>query len=860
MSSIVVDRWDVIGKMIGDRDISDHCPIWIMTDNNNWGPKPFKFNNEWFSFDSFIPFVEKEWLNLKVEGSEEGVRDVNFADERLDPISNSPSSFDDNLSLRKEASSRLWRNLRIRENMLLQKSKSKWIREGDSNSGFFHKVMSQRRRRNHIGPIVSSGTLVDSVEDVREVVFDHFANKFIETEENRPLLDGISFKEISREEAVRLEKPFLEHEIKEAVWNCGGSKSPGPDGCLYKVVAKVLARRLKCILNSIISPFQSTFVPGRQLLDGVLVANEVVDFARKEGSNCILFKVDFEKAYDKVSWNFLRYILKRMGFGEKWRRWMKLLVFSSKMSILVNGSPTKEFEVSRGLRQGDPLSPFLFVLVTEALSRLVRKSVEGGEFQSFTFRDSCKVDILQFADDTLTVGNGNWKHVWALRAVLRAFELVLGLGINYQKSIPIGFNPRKETTWNPLLLKMKNRLEGWTNRFLNLGGRITLLKFVLSSLSIFTMSFYKMPRKVRWRILQGQNSLWLRVLKSRYGDVASKVFGGGTEKIVSSSCSMWWKDIVRIFSSFSHDPIASCSKFIVHKGYNTPFWESIWLEGTTLKNCFPDLFHESRLKNVSVAAMGGWVDGVWKWGDFGLPENVRDNGVRMEEVLDLKDKVTTFSGWSSGHDTVSWTGNSDLCFSVGSCYAFYENLSIPYGPPINHAEVFGILWETEVPFKIKAFGWRLFHNRLPTKDCLTARGMSFPIDALKCIFCGYSLECRNHYFFSCLVVKNIWRKIVFWVGKGVIFEEECRSNFMEWRLHFHSKKVKDRKLGVVWLATTWILWLVRNGHCFRKEAWNVNNTVWNIKLLVRKWSFFGKITHPNYTFYEFSMDPLYYLS
>ncbi|XP_058725573.1 uncharacterized protein LOC131596854 [Vicia villosa] len=68
LSKIVVNRWEVIGQMIGDRDISDHCPIWIMTDKCNWGPKPFKFNNEWFSFDSFIPFVEGEWKSLKVEG------------------------------------------------------------------------------------------------------------------------------------------------------------------------------------------------------------------------------------------------------------------------------------------------------------------------------------------------------------------------------------------------------------------------------------------------------------------------------------------------------------------------------------------------------------------------------------------------------------------------------------------------------------------------------------------------------------------------------------------------------------------------------------------------------------------------
>ncbi|XP_058733040.1 uncharacterized mitochondrial protein AtMg01250-like [Vicia villosa] len=110
------------------------------------------------------------------------------------------------------------------------------------------------------------------------------------------------------------------------------------------------------------------------------------------------------------------------------------------MSVLVNGSPTKEFVVEKGLRQGDLLSPFLFVLVAEGLTTLVKKATSLGDYEGFIINGKCSVDILQFANDTLLIGEGNWKQIWAIKTVLKAFELVSGLGINYHKSKLIGIN------------------------------------------------------------------------------------------------------------------------------------------------------------------------------------------------------------------------------------------------------------------------------------------------------------------------------------------------------------------------------------------------------------------------------------
>lgn len=142
-------------------------------------------------------------------------------------------------------------------------------------------------------------------------------------------------------------------------------------GSVYKIFAKLLADRLKLVVHKFISKCQTAFVVSSQLMHGVPVLNEVVDFSKRAKRKCMLVKVNFQKACDCVQWDILRSMLRRVNFGDRWCGWMEALVFNSSMFALVNGSPTADFNVARGLCQGDSLSPFLFLLVTGGLSGLM---------------------------------------------------------------------------------------------------------------------------------------------------------------------------------------------------------------------------------------------------------------------------------------------------------------------------------------------------------------------------------------------------------------------------------------------------------------------------------------------------------
>lgn len=357
-------------------------------------------------------------------------------------------------------------------------------------------------------------------------------------------------------------------------------------GCIYKVLAKVLVNRLRPVLPQVIGEVQSAFLGGRNIQDEILIASEVIDFWKKRKLKGAIIKLDFEKAYDNLNWKYLLQMMEFFGFPNKWIAWIKECISTATLSVLVNGSPTKEFAMEKGIRQGDPLSPFLFIIAAAGLNLLFQKAKDAGLIKGVQFNQNFSLTHLQFVDDTIVVSNGEVAEVENIKRILRCFEVMSGLRINYHKStvsgvgmteeesmhlasilkcktqslpikylgLPLGVSPRLKSSWKPVIDKFKQKLSSWKNKFLSFGGRVTLIKSVLNSLPIYYLSLFRIPEgvvkeinSIQSKFLWGDSSLKKKIHLVNWEKVSmSRERGGlGIKKIKAMNEALlikwWWR-------------------------------------------------------------------------------------------------------------------------------------------------------------------------------------------------------------------------------------------------------------------------------------------------------------------------------
>ncbi|XP_058788489.1 uncharacterized protein LOC131662655 [Vicia villosa] len=254
--------------------------------------------------------------------------------------------------------------------------------------------MKARFRSNNIVEVRKGSAVLNSVEEVKAEVRRHYAAKFTNHFTPRPDLRNIAFERLSTEESACLEELFTEEEIKSVDILC------------REIVDVIQEFHMKGRLPKAYTSSFLALVPKREM------PQSLEDYRPISLINGIL------KIISKVLAVRLR----------RWMGWMEAIVFTSSMSVLVNGSPTSKFQVIRGLRQGDPLSPFLFAIAAEGLAGLVREASSRGWYKGFRISNEVEYSLLQFADDTIMIGDGSTSNLWTLKAIFRGFEMVEIIG------------------------------------------------------------------------------------------------------------------------------------------------------------------------------------------------------------------------------------------------------------------------------------------------------------------------------------------------------------------------------------------------------------------------------------------------
>ncbi|GAU35285.1 hypothetical protein TSUD_274870 [Trifolium subterraneum] len=864
--------WPNCSQIARMRGLSDHCPLILVANEEDWGPRPSRMLKCWKDVPGYNIFVKEKWNSYQVDGwggfvlKEKGVR----------------MTFLRRKSLSFMGLLRTYTLSRLNASICWQQSRSRWLKEGDANSKYFHSVLANRRRGNAISSLQVGGVTVEGVAPIRQAVVSHFASHFQAVTVDRPGVDSLTFKPLLPTEVGSLIRPFSLEEIKAAVSDCDSYKSPGPDGInfgfikdfrtemqgdgmrfiaefhrngrltkginatfialipkvespqrlnefrpislvgsLYKILAKVLLNRLRLVMGSVISESQTAFVRDRQILYGILIANEVVDEARRLRRSCY----------------FLRSILRRsmtLWTGVTW-----MLLWGEWVSLPSRGN---------GLRNESARPPRRSYSMESRLTNSLSRGAFGKGIPyplSFSCKDvPISVSHLQFVDDTLLLGTKSWANGRALRAVLVLFVAMSGLKVNFNKSmlvgvnipeswlgeaasalgcrvgnipflylgLPIGGDPRCLSFWEPVLSRVKKRLSGWKTRFLSYGGRLVLLKSVLTSLSVYALSFFKAP-------------------SARYGVERGRLCVGGMRG------SSWWREIARIRDGGGE---AEGGWFGGH------IWRqmtcSSWGRGRRI-----GLGVAASVEGVGGGAVGGSREfnlallGKWCWrmlvdreglwfrvlaSRYGVERGrLCVGGMRgsswWREIARIRDGGGEAEGvWFGGHiwrqahsfDRWLWQPDPGCGYSVRGAYQILTAQAVA---PLDAAS--GLIWHPQIPLKVTILAWRLLRDRLPTKVNMFYRGILSEGDSHCVTGCGV-VESAQHVFISCSSFGSLWTLISSWVGSAPVLAQTLPDHFVQFSSSAGGSRSRRSVMQFIWLACVWVVWTERNHRCFTGSA------------------------------------------
>ncbi|KAG7543595.1 Reverse transcriptase zinc-binding domain [Arabidopsis thaliana x Arabidopsis arenosa] len=604
---------------------------------------------------------------------------------------------------------------------------------------------------------------------------------------------------------------------------------------LYKVITKILANRLKTILPKFISPNQSAFIKDRLLMENLLLATEIIkDYHKESISPRCAMKIDISKAFDSVQWGFLLNTLQALGFPDKYIHWIKVCITTPSFSVQVNGELAGYFGSKRGLRQGCPLSPYLFVICMNVLSHMIDKAAQN---KSFEYHPNCKhmnLTHLCFADDLMIFVKGNKKSVESVLKVFDEFATHSGLKISLEKStlymagvsttqkdeilqqfpfeygsLPVRYLglpllTKKMTTadYLPLIERIRSQIQSWTARALSFAGRLQLIGSVIFSLTNFWIAAFRLPKdcireidKLCSAFLWSGPSLNPRKTKVAWSDVCSpKSEGGlGLRSIEEANKICVLKLIWRILTRKNSLWVNWVKRYLVRKD---SFWavkekttSGSWIWRKLLKyRELAQRFYKVEVKNGKSTSF--WYDDWSPLGclhgklgergciDLGIPRTST-----VGEVMSMRRGKKHRAAYLNlveaeirKHKHVWKEGEQDVALWLGTndnyrkTFSTKETWSNIRRTKPVMEEYKGIWFSYHTP-KYSFLTWLVAKNRLSTGD----RMIKWNIQAnTKCMLCQEPMETRDHLFFKCPYALKVWTEL----AKGIL-KEKFSANWRE---------------------------------------------------------------------------------
>eukprot|EP00253_Pinus_taeda_P009869 PITA_09869 len=868
---------------------SDHKPIQlILEDEEDLGPIPFRFSTLWTERDGFIDIVKTSWAKSftgsssyvweqKLKATKQALKEwirkpaPNPTSQRKEIVQLlealqvemeskdiTPTLLDKEVKI--QCSS--FRSFRMEEEYWRIKYRSLWLKASDRNTSFFHRQYRARLSKNHISEItIAKGQICKGFSQIKEAAESHFRHLYTagnqgNEEEIADLLSNIPLL-VSPEDNSALSNPITEEEIIKVIWSMDSDKAPGPDGFtihFYKTCWDIIKADLLKMIKGFMKKAKvgggtnstylalipketnpETFARFRPIslcnasykILAKLLANRIKPLLNRliSSNQGMLIKLDTANAFDRVNRSFLYKVLHSYGFSTHFVNLIRACTDNPWITPLVNGRPTPFFQAQRGLRQGCPLSPFLYILMADSLSRNLSAEKAKGSLPGLKPSNSSPAqNHALFADDSLLLGGASVRIAKAFDDVLKCYCRVSGASINKRKSevygwnigqqeltsisklfgfnshahwekikylgLPItnGFN--KRSLWSEIINKMKSKITTWGGYWLTKGGKVILIKSVLSALPIYQASLLFAPKSVTDQISKIlRDFLWQGGKGNQHKihlvkwDLVKRLIPEGGLQIRDPALvnlAMGGKILWNLFKDPKHPVIETLKSKYAHK--------------VPLRN----LQASQTINNTQVWKLCSKSLNFFKGKAYKIPGNGKQTNLWYDRIIDRDplsevEEITKLKNWLEhtgiypngiatmiGKDGIFWSPGSfkpteahsrriagrsgpseqknEGQLGMGQSGSYTTAAAYNALQPIRNSsktpDFWNKVWEPLALPKVNFFFWTLVQNKLLTRDNLMKKSIDGPH---RCELCRSSLETAKHLFMECN--KSCWRKV-----------------------------------------------------------------------------------------------------